>query len=49
VKIKDKTTVDPEHGKDTTSTSKTKLELPKSTAGQYTVMSITSTGMRCAQ
>ena len=49
VKIKDKTTVDPEHGKDTTSTSKTKLELPKSTAGHYTVMSITSTGMRCAQ
>lgn len=49
VKIKDKTKVDPEHGKDTTATTTTKLELPKSPAGQYTVMSVTSTGMRCAQ
>lgn len=49
VKIKEETTVDPEHGKDTSSTSKTKLELPKSQAGQYTVMSVTSTGMRCAR
>jgi hypothetical protein len=49
VTIKDKTTVDPEHGKDSTATTKTKLELPKSPAGQYTVMSLTSTGMRCEQ
>jgi hypothetical protein len=49
VKIKDKASVDPDHGKETTSTSKTKLELPKSPASQYTVMSVTSTGMRCAQ
>lgn len=49
VTIKDTTKVDPEHGKDTTSTSKTKLELPKSPTGQYTVMSVTSTGMRCSQ
>ncbi len=49
VKIKEKATVDPEHGKDTTSTSTTKLELPKSSAGQYTVMSVTATGTRCAQ
>lgn len=47
VKIKDQTKVEPEHGKDTTSTSKTKVELPKSSAGQYTVMSISSSGMRC--
>lgn len=49
VKIKDKTKVDPEHGKDTTSKSKTKLELPQSPHGQYTVMSIASTGMPCAR
>ena len=47
VKIKDQTKVEPEHGKDTTSTSKTKVELPKSSGGHYTVVSISSSGMRC--
>jgi hypothetical protein len=48
VKIKDKTKVDPENAPDAKSQSKTKLELPRSPAGQYTVMSITPTGTRCA-
>jgi len=48
VTIKDKTKVDPENAPDAKSQSKTKLELPRSTAGQYTVMSITPTGTRCA-
>ena len=48
VKIKDKTKVDPEHAPDAKSQSKTKLELPRSSAGQYTVMSITPSGTRCA-
>ena len=48
VKIKDKTKVDPEGAPDTKSQSKTKLELPRTPAGQYTVMSITPTGTRCA-
>lgn len=48
VKIKDKTKVDSENAPDAKSQSKTKLELPRSPAGQYTVMSITSTGTRCA-
>jgi hypothetical protein len=49
VKIKDKTKVDNEHAPDAKSQSKTKLELPRSSAGQYTVMSVTPTGSRCAQ
>ena len=49
VKIADKTKVETEHAPDTKSQSKTKLELPRSAAGQYTVMSVTSTGGRCAQ
>ena len=49
VKIREKTKVDPEHAPDSRADSKTKLELPRTTAGQYTVMSITSTGQRCAQ
>ena len=48
VKIKDKTKVDPENAPDAKSQSKTKLELPRSPQGQYTVMSLTSTGSRCA-
>jgi len=48
VKIKDKTKVDPENAPDAKSRSTTKLELPRSSAGQYTVMSITPTGTRCA-
>jgi hypothetical protein len=49
VKIKDKTKTDNEHSPDAKSQSKTKLELPRSPAGQYTVMSVTSTGSRCAR
>jgi hypothetical protein len=49
VKIEDKTKVETEHAPDAKSQSKTKLELPRSPAGQYTVMSITPTGSRCAQ
>jgi len=49
VTIKDKTKVDPEHGQDTKANSKTKLELPRSSAGQYTVMSVTPTGRPCAR
>jgi hypothetical protein len=48
VKIKDKTKVDPENAPDAKSQSKTKLELPRSAQGQYTVMSLTPTGTRCA-
>ena len=48
VKIKDKTRVDTENAPDAKSRSTTKLELPRTPAGQYTVMSITPTGTRCA-
>ena len=49
VKIKDETKVDPDHGADTKSQSKTKVELPRSSEGRYTVMSITATGNKCGQ
>ena len=48
VKIKEKTKVDPENAPDAKSQSKTKLELPRTTAGEYTVMALTPTGRRCA-
>ena len=48
VKIKEKTKVDPEDAPDTKSQSKTKVELPRSPAGQYTVLSVSPTGRRCA-
>src|SRR5204862_7748572 len=44
VKIKEKTRVDTEHAPDAKSESTTKTELPRTAGGQYTVMSITSTG-----
>ena len=44
IKIKDKTKVDPEHGDDATTRSKTKLELPRSAQGQYTVVSVRPLG-----
>src|ERR1051325_5794960 len=47
VKIKNETKVDPENAPDTKSNSKTKLELPRSSAGQYTVMSVAPTGRPC--
>ncbi len=49
VKIKNETKVDPENAPDTKSNSKTKLELPRSSAGQYTVMSVTPTGRPCTR
>jgi len=49
VKIREKTKVDPEHAPDTKAQAKTKLELPRSPAGQYTVMSVTPLGTRCGQ
>lgn len=48
VKIKEKTRVDADNAPDAKGQSKTKLELPRTTAGQYTVLSITPTGRRCA-
>ena len=48
VKIKEKTTVDPEHGDDSTSRSKTKVELPKSPYGQYTVVAVNPISGNCA-
>jgi hypothetical protein len=48
VKIKEKTKVDPEDAPDAKSQSKTKLELPRTAAGEYTVMALTPTGRRCA-
>jgi hypothetical protein len=49
VKIDEKTKVDPEHGDDSTSRSKTKVELPRSHVGQYTVVSVTPLGTSCAR
>ena len=48
VKINEKTKVDSEHADDSTSKSKTKLELPRSPAGQYSVVSVTPLGTTCA-
>ena len=48
VKINEKTKVDPEHGDDSTSKSKTKVELPRSPIGQYTVVSVMPLGTTCA-
>ena len=49
VKIKDQTKVEREDAPDSKSNSKTKLELPRSPNGSYTVVSVTSLGMPCAQ
>jgi hypothetical protein len=49
VTIKDKTTVDPAHGDDSTSRSKTKVELPRSPAGQYSVVTVTPLGATCTR
>jgi hypothetical protein len=40
VKVENKTTVDPENGRDTTTRSKTKIEVPKSPLGSYSVVSV---------
>jgi hypothetical protein len=47
VKITEKTKVEPEHADDSTSRSKTKTELPRSPAGQYSVVSVTPLGTSC--
>jgi hypothetical protein len=48
VTINDKTTVDPEHGRDRTDRSKTKVEIERGPLGQYTVVSVKSLGGTCA-
>jgi hypothetical protein len=49
VKIKDETKVEREDAPDSKSNSKTKLELPRSPNAAYTVVSMKSLGMPCAQ
>ena len=49
VKIKDQTKVERENAPDSKSNSKTKLELPRSPNAAYTVVSVRSLGMPCAQ
>jgi hypothetical protein len=48
VKITDKTKVDPDNGSDTTSRTKTKVELPKSPLGSYSVVSVTPLSGTCS-
>ena len=48
VTINDKTTVDPEHGRDSDSRSKTKVDIERGPLGQYTVVSVKSLGGTCA-
>lgn len=48
VKIDDRTKVDPEHGRDSDSRSKTKVEIERGPLGQYTVVSVKSLGATCA-
>ena len=49
VKIKDETKVDREDAPDSKSTSKTKLELPRSPNSAYSVVSVTPLGKACAR
>jgi hypothetical protein len=49
VKIKDETKVEREDAPDSKSNSKTKLELPRSPNAAYTVVSMKSLGVPCAQ
>ena len=48
VTIHDETNVDPEHGRDSKSRSKTKVEIERGPLGQYTVVSVKSLGSSCA-
>jgi hypothetical protein len=48
VTINDKTTVDPENGRDRTERSKTKVEIERGPLGQYTVVSVKPLGGTCA-
>jgi hypothetical protein len=49
VKVKDQAKVEREDAPDSKAKTKTKVELPKSPNGAYTVVSVTSLGMPCAQ
>lgn len=48
VTINDKTTVDPERGRDSTSRSQTKVEVERGPIGQYTVVSVKPMSGTCA-
>ena len=48
VTVRDETKVDPEHGRDHTSSSKTKVEIERGPLGQYTVVSVKPLGGSCA-
>ena len=48
VTVRDETKVDPEHGRDQTSRSKTKVEIERGPLGQYTVVSVKPLGGSCA-
>jgi hypothetical protein len=48
VKIEQKTNVNPDHGDDSTTRSKTKVELPKSPHGQYSVVSVNPMAGTCS-
>ena len=47
VKIKDRTTVDPEHASDSTARTTTKIEVPKSPLGAYSVVSVRMLAASC--
>ena len=48
VTVRDETKVDPEHGRDSTSRSKTKVEVERAPLGQYTAVSVKALGGTCA-
>jgi hypothetical protein len=48
VTITDQTRVDPDRGRDSTSRSRTKVEIEKGAVGQYTVVSVKPLGGTCA-
>ena len=48
VTVRDETKVDPEQGRDHTSSSKTKVEIERGPLGQYTVVSVKPLGGSCA-
>jgi hypothetical protein len=49
VKVKDQTKVERDDARDSKATTKTKVELPKSPTGSYTVVAVTPLGMACNQ
>ena len=48
VTVREESKVDPEHGRDQTSRSKTKVEIERGPLGQYTVVSVKPLGGSCA-